>query len=168
MNTGRTVRPLLAKDLMTAGVATVAPRVPLAELERSLSELRISGMPVVDPAGEVLGVVSRADIVRALSGAESQAEAVLAYYRDVAGAEPAPSELARMMGERAIALHVEDVMATDLLAVRPDQSLREVASLLAERRLHRVLVMEGRRLLGLVSSLDIVRAVADGRLVSKE
>lgn len=157
---------LLAKDLMTTAVTTIKSGVPLSELERTLSELRVSGMPVIDASGNLVGVVSRTDIVRALSGAQSDAEAVLAYYRDVAGAEPAPSELSRMIGERAASLRVEDVMATNLLAVRPDLPLPEVARLLVERRVHRVLVTEGQRLLGLVSSFDIARAVGDGRLVS--
>jgi CBS domain-containing protein len=160
------VGPLLAKNVMATEVVTVAPRVLLSDLERTLSEMRVSGMPVVDAAGCLVGVVSRADVVRAALGAEADAEAVLAYYRDTAGAEPAPSELARLIGERAATLCVEDVMAIEPLTVRPDQPLREVASMLTERRVHRVLVVEGRRLLGLVSSLDIVRAVADGRLVS--
>jgi CBS domain-containing protein len=158
---------MLAKDLMTTTVTTIESRVLLTELERTLSQLGISGMPVTDAAGNLVGVVSRADVVRALSGAQSDAEAVLAYYRDVAGADPAPSELSRMIGERAASLRVEEVMATNLLAVRPDLPLLEVATLLVDRRVHRVLVTEGRRLLGLVSSLDITRAVADGRLVAR-
>ena len=150
---------------MTTATATVEPRVLLSELERTLAKLGVSGMPVVDAAGSVVGVVSRADVVRAVSGAEADAEAVLAYYRDVAGAEPARSEISRMIGERADTLCVGDVMATKLLTVGPDQPLRDVARVLTERRVHRVLVTEKQRLLGLISSLDIARAVADGRLV---
>lgn len=164
---GGTVATLLAKDLMTTAVKTVESRVLLPKLEQTLSQLGVSGMPVTDAAGNLVGVVSRADVVRALVGAQAGAEAVSAYYRDMAGAEPAPSELSRMVGERAASLRVEDVMATDLLSVRADLPLPEVASLLVERRVHRVLVTEGRRLLGLVSSLDIARAVADGRLMAR-
>lgn len=158
---------LRARDLMTTAVTTVDSGLPLAELERTLSELGISGAPVVDAAGNLVGVVSRLDIVRAVSGAQADAEAMLAYYRDVAGAEPSPSELSRMTGERAASLRVGDVMATDLLGVRPDLPLSDVAKLLVERRVHRVLVTDGARLVGLVSSLDIARAVGDGLLVSR-
>jgi CBS domain-containing protein len=163
---GRMVGSLLARDLMTTAMTTVEPRMLLSDLEKMLLQLRVSGMPAVDGAGDLVGVASRADVVRAVSEAEADAESLLAYYRDVAGAEPASSELSRMIGERAATLRVENVMATDPLTVRPDQSLRDVATVLSERRVHRVLVTEGRRLLGLVSSLDIVRAVADGRLIS--
>lgn len=58
----------LARDLMTTAVATAGPRVLLPELKRRLSELGVSGMPVTDAAGLLVGVVSRADVVRALSG----------------------------------------------------------------------------------------------------
>ncbi len=155
---------LLAKDLMTAAVGSVGPRLPLSELERALAQLRVSGLPVVDEQGELVGVVSRFDVIRAVSGAEAEAESMLAYYREVAGAEPPAGEASRMAGERAAALRVEDVMVKDLLTVRPDQPAREVAGVLARHRVHRVLVVDGRRLLGLISALDIARAVAEGML----
>jgi CBS domain-containing protein len=156
---------LLARDIMTASVSTVAPGTPLRDLEATLTRLRISGVPVTDPSGDLIGVVSRADVVRGLTGAGSEAQAILAYYRDVAGAEPAPGAASQLTGERMDSLRVEDVMATDLLTVAADRPVAEVAKLLVERQVHRVLVTDGRRLLGLVSSLDVVRAVADGRLV---
>ena len=68
---------LLARDLMTTAVTTTTPRALLPELERMLSQLGVSGMPVTDSAGDLVGVVSRADVVRALSGAESDAEAIV-------------------------------------------------------------------------------------------
>ena len=156
---------LAAKDLMTTAVQTTKRHTPVVELDRTLSASGISGMPVTDDTGAIVGVVSRADIVRALSGAEAEAEAVLAYYRDVAGAEATHGDVSRLAGERAASQRVQDVMSREVIAVRPDQPLHEVASLLTERRVHRVLVAEGGRLVGLVSSLDIVRAVADRRLV---
>lgn len=158
---------LVARDLMTTAVETTRRQTPLVEFDRTLLALGISGMPVTDDAGTIVGVVSRADIVRALSGAEAEAEAVLAYYRDVAGAQATRGDVSRMAGERAASQCVQDVMSREVIAVRPDQPVHEVARLLAERRVHRVLVTEGGRLVGLVTSLDIVRAVADRRLVGR-
>jgi CBS domain-containing protein len=157
---------LLARDLMTTAVKAVAPGVLLTEVERTLSQLRVSGLPVTDEAGMLVGIVSLADIVRALSGAASEGEAMLAYYRDVGGADPSPSELMRLIGERAASLRVQDVMATTVLTVGPDEPVADVARRLAERAIHRVFVAEGKKLLGIVSTLDIARAVADGRLVA--
>jgi CBS domain-containing protein len=150
---------------MTRSVAAVEPDTSLTELERELARHRVSGMPVVDRAGEVVGVVSRADVVRAVSGAAGDAEAVLAWYRDTAGADPGEGALSRMAGERAAALRVADVMTSEVLSVRPEDPVDVVAALLVARGIHRVLVTEGRRLYGLVTTLDIARAVAEHRLL---
>lgn len=155
---------LLARDLMTAAVGTVGPRLTVPELERALTEMRVSGAPVVDERGDLVGVVSRYDIIRAESGAGAEAQALLGYYQEVAGAEPLPSEASRLAGERVRALRVEDIMVRNLVTVQPDQPAREVAGVLARHRVHRVLVADGRRLLGIVSALDIARAVAEGLL----
>ncbi len=155
---------LLAKDLMTTTVGTVGPRLTVPELERALAEMRVSGAPVVDERGELVGVVSRYDIVRAESGAGAEAEALLGYYQEVGGASPPAAEAARLAGERMATLRVEDIMVRNLITVRPDQPVREVAAILARQRVHRALVVDGRRLLGIVSALDIVRAVAEGVL----
>jgi CBS domain-containing protein len=69
-----------------------------------------------------------------------------------------------MAGEHFASTAVRDIMTTEVIAVGADHPLRDIARTLADRRLHRVLVTEGRRLVGLVTTLDFVRAIADGRL----
>lgn len=156
--------PLLARDVMQSRVVTVEPSLPATELEQLLERERISGAPVVE-GGRLLGVVSRADLVSAAAGAEDEADSLLAYYEDVAGAAPSRSARARLAGERAASLRVRDLLQTELVSVAPDAPVQKVAAALAERRIHRVLVVDGERLVGIVSSLDLVRLLADGRVV---
>jgi CBS domain-containing protein len=59
-------------------------------------------------------------------------------------------------------------MTEELLTVTAGQSIAEVARALATRRIHRILVVDDRRLIGLISSLDVVRLVGDGRLVESD
>ncbi len=122
-------------------------------------------MPVVADA-ELVGVVSRTDVARAFAQATGSAEATLAYYQEIAGAALDAGVAARMAGERAAAMQVRDIMTTELIAVPGDRPVREIARDLLARRMHRVLVTEGRRLLGLVTTMDLIRAIADGRLVA--
>ena len=122
-------------------------------------------MPVVADA-ELVGVVSRTDVARAFARATGSAEATLAYYQEIAGAALDAGVVARMAGERAAAMQVRDIMTTELIAVPGDRPVREIARDLLARRMHRVLVTEGRRLLGLVTTMDLIRAIADGRLVA--
>ena len=64
---------------------------------------------------------------------------------------------------RAADLRVRDIMTTSLIVVPPDQSVRDIARGLLAGGVHRVLVTEGRRLLGLVTTLDLVRVISDSR-----
>lgn len=154
---------ILARDVMTKAVVTVDPSLSAAELERLLDRERISGAPVVAD-GRIVGVVSRADLVRAQTDASDRADALLDYYREAGGGAPDASEHARLAGARAEKVCVRDVMTTELVAVAPDQPVAEVARALFERRIHRLLVVEEGRLCGVISSLDIVRLVGEGRL----
>ena len=154
---------LRAQDLMQSGVATVRSILPVTELEQLLVREGISGMPVVEDGG-LCGVVSRTDIVRAIASAEGNAGATLAYYQEIAGAVPGPSSATHMASERIAALTVRDIMTRELIAVAGDQPVREVAQTMVSRGVHRVLVTAGRRLLGIVTTLDLVRAIADGRI----
>jgi len=158
------MKTLRACDLMQTNVVTVGPDLPLAEFEHLLSREGISGVPVVESGG-LVGVVSRTDVVRALEQATGSAEATLTYYREVSGAASDAGAVARMAGEHAAAMRVRDIMTTELVSVPADQPVREIARDLLARGLHRVLVTEGRRLLGLVTTVDLVRAIAEGRLV---
>lgn len=157
---------LSAGDVMQAAVVSVAPSLPAAELEALLDRERISGAPVVE-AGQLVGVVSRADLVGAAAGAEGAADALLAYYEDTGGASSSRGDRARLVGEHVASLRVRDLMRTDLVTVAPVAPLREVAAKLTERRIHRVLVVEDGRLVGIVSSLDVLRPLAEGRIVER-
>jgi CBS domain-containing protein len=148
---------------MQTQVVTVNPSLSLVELELLLEREGVSGMPVVDGT-ELCGVVSRTDLIRALANAEGSAEATLAYYREVAGAAPGPTSAVRMASEQVATSLVRDIMTTEILAVSGDRPVREVAQMMLAREVHRLLVTEEGRLLGLLTTFDLVRAIGDGRL----
>jgi CBS domain-containing protein len=156
--------PILARDVMQSGVVAVPPSLSASELEELLDRERISGAPVVE-GGRLVGVVSRADLARAGAAAANDADSLLAFYEDVAGAAPSQHERSRLIGERGESLRVRELMQTQLVTVTPDASVAKVAAALAGRRIHRVLVVDGERLVGIVSTLDLVRLLADGRVV---
>jgi CBS domain-containing protein len=158
--------PRQARDVMQTELVTVRPNLPLGELEEVLLRLRIHGVPVVE-GGRVVGVVSRSDVVRQLK-LEEQRLTDSAYYLEPFDAELRSPEDRGRTGEAVAAriakLRVQDVMIEDLLSVAPDASLQEIAKVMLERRVRRVLVMEAGTLLGLVSSLDLLRLFAEGRV----
>ena len=157
------------RDVMTVGVRCVGPQMKLQELEEVLLRDRISAAPVSDD-GRVVGLVSRSDIVKHLQVEQSQAEAISTFYLDPYDAEEVtPADLERVA--EAVASHwqnatVADVMTRGLIRVGPDEPLGSVARLMLERRVHRVLVMDGDALVGIVASLDLIRLFAEGRVVA--
>jgi CBS domain-containing protein len=154
--------PLRARDVMQANVLAVPPELTLAALEDFLLSKRISGAPVVED-GKVIGIVSRSDVVRCLSLERSLSGVIadgLASPEEPASSVRLPSDLEEQLGAHT----VRDAMIVDLVAVRPDAPIADVARLLHERHIHRVLVTEGATLRGVISTLDLVRLIAAGRL----
>jgi CBS domain-containing protein len=155
-----------ARDVMQTDVRTVGVDTTLAELDRALLEARVSGFPVVQE-GRLVGLVSRSDVVRQLGVEQSVAETISDYYRDVGGIRAESPEtidaIARQVGARIEKLRVEDVMVHDLITVSPTDPLEAVARILVEERIHRLPVVEAGRLVGILTSLDLVRLIAEGR-----
>jgi len=149
---------------------TVGPELPLHDLEARLVHERVSGVPVVE-RGRVVGVVSRADVLRHLELERTQLGALSAFYLEPWDADARSAEddarVPRAVAERMERLRVRDVMVGDVIAVAPDAPLREAARLMVEHRVHRVLVLDGGRLAGLLSAFDLVRLVADGALTER-
>lgn len=158
---------IVARDVMQSDVRTVEPDASLAQLEQLLIDAKVSGAPVVEQ-DRLVGIVSRADVVRALSEQHRRAESLVSFYADQADIGMSDVEFVaretQMVAERMAKLRVRDAMSETRIAVAPDAPLAEVAKQMDERGIHRVLVTEGDRLLGIVSSLDVVRLVSRGRL----
>ncbi len=157
---------------MTTRLRTVQPDMSLAELERFLTEEGISGAPVVEH-GRLCGVVTRSDVVKQISVGRVLAETALDFYRDFTGiggpvpGEELPDEAEREahgVAERLQSERVRDAMTDHVISVAPDAPLAEAARQMVEHSVHRVLVVAERRLVGLVTTLDLARLVADGRL----
>lgn len=158
---------MLTRDVMRRAVLSVGPNTSIAALEDYLVEHRVSGVAVVEDS-RLIGVVSRADVVRALS-LRRALEGLLVEgltQGDLPGAEPPeevqlpPDAIAHLAGKS-----VRDVMSATPIAVQPDTPVKAVARLMNDQGVHRVFVLDAGTLVGVVSSLDLVREVATGRLV---
>lgn len=156
---------LLARDIMQPHVVTVSPDTTLAAVADLLINQRISGVPVVE-GGAIVGIVSRSDFARlvslerTLAGLATEAEGVEEYAPGELPAPLPPPGLTALMEGRA----VRDVMTPSPLVVSPEAPIDQVADLLVRRHVHRVLVADAAGLHGVISALDVLRLVADGRL----
>ncbi len=153
---------LTARDLMQRDVVSVTPDTPLLDVHRLFVEEEIHGAPVVDDEGRVVGVVTTLDLLRAVEEEHDTAQADPTYFRDVlpysspdwAGG---PEDFQDRLAQRT----VSDAMTTEVITVRADAGVPEVARLLREHRVHRVLVVEDHRLAGIISSFDLVGLLAE-------
>jgi CBS domain-containing protein len=154
-----------ARDVMQSEVRTVAPDMALPDLERAFLRERVTGFPVVERDGRLIGIVSRSDVVRQLSVEQSVGEQMSDYYRqDSVPSEAALPAIAEHVGRRMEGLRVRDVMVERLVTSGPDEPLEDVARRLLKERIHRMPVVDDGRLVGIVSSVEFVRLFAEGRV----
>jgi len=140
---------IAVRDVMTTKVVTVKRNADLHEAARLLSENKISGMPVVDDANRVIGVISEADIL-VLAGMHKE-HSFRDILRNILG-EPVP---ARKSGDK-----VKDVMSFPPVTSKANDDVREVAAIFDEKRIKRLPVVDDDGiLLGIISRADIVRAI---------
>lgn len=136
------------EEIMTRDVISVAPETSLKDVARVLVANRISGVPVCGSNGEVLGVISEADILRREEGVSPDLARPLAWL------------VRRLDGEldKIGARTAAEAMTAPALTVRPTQNTSEVARLMVDYQINRVPVVSHDRLVGIVSRADLVRA----------
>src|SRR5579875_3420852 len=143
------------RDVMTREVVTIAPSATLGEAAAPMARHRISGLPVID--GErLVGIIAEGDLVRYL---KRVAPYYLYLFVETGAFIPPEPDLATRLAE-VRQRPVAEAMTRRVVTVRPDQDLDEVAALLAGRHIKRAPVMDGDRLVGIVSRLDLVRVLA--------
>jgi len=149
-----------AKDVMTKDVATVSPETTVAELMVRLRDTHFSGFPVVDGEGRPIGLITQNDVLRALAlligagavpgdfqGAKRKAGVSLLDAAE-------PGQVAKLLAQPVRAL-----MTPRVLSCSPEDSVQRVCALMADNRVHRVVVLEHGKVAGLVSATDVVRFV---------
>ncbi len=151
---------VFAKDIMGKDVKTVTPDLPFADLERRFVADGVSGFPVVDE-GAIRGVVSASDVLAHACAARSDVEMKTAFYEDDPHTEfgsVSGDWVSAEVGKRTDHLHVRDLMNPHVISVKSDILIHDVARLMTEEKIHRVLVIDDKQLVGMISSTDIVRA----------
>jgi CBS domain-containing protein len=142
---------------MQTSVLTVAPETPLADVQRLFVEEGIGGAPVVDERGVVLGVITAADLLRAVDEERDTALAEPLYFRETLEfSSPDWTHRLEDFQDRLRELRASDAMTEGIVSVSPDAPVSEVARRMREHRVHRVLVVKDASLVGIVSTFDLV------------
>lgn len=184
---------LKLRDIMTTDVVTVGPDTTLRDAADLLARHHVSGCPVIE-GGKVVGLVSASDILSfaaeqpgtpterpvgadwgewdelsPATEAESEDEPPGTWFTDLWSdvGEDVTERMAQVGSAEWNALDehtVAEVMTRRLWRLGPDEDVERAVALMNARSVHRVIVMDGERLAGVVSTMDIARSVADHRL----
>ncbi|MDH3702504.1 MAG: CBS domain-containing protein [Alphaproteobacteria bacterium] len=144
---------MLAKEIMTTTVLKAAPDQSIHDVVHKLLERSVSALPVVDEAGRLVGIISEGDLLRRV---ETGTERKRSWWLDMM----VSSEERSRDFLKSHAVHVRDVMTQKVISVTEDTPASEIAGILEENRIKRVPVVRGKRLVGIVSRADIIRALA--------
>ena len=148
------------KDLMNPDVMTVADEMTTDELARYLIEREISGAPVVDSQGHLIGVVSMTNIGRNMADASDvESSRSSSFYRDIAADFTLEDPGERYIEERATT--VRDVMTPVIYQVTVTASVAEAARIMVDQHIHRLVVTQGKEPVGIITSMDVLKMVAE-------
>lgn len=144
---------MLAKDVMTTNVISVTADTTVPEIAKLLLERHISGVPVLDDDGMLIGLVSEGDLIKR---AEFGGDQRRSWWLNLLTAE---SEKAREY-VKTHGNHAGEVMTKDVATVEEDASLAEIATILEEKRIKRVPVMRDGKVVGIVSRSNLLQGLA--------
>jgi CBS domain-containing protein len=143
-----------ASDIMTTQVVSIAPDSSVYDAAKLLADSKISGMPVVDDTGSVIGIVSEGDLLRRVeTGTETPRRSWLAQF-----IAPTRQLAVEYLKERSV--RVRDVMSSPAVTVEESAPLTAVAELLGRKHIKRLPVLRTGKLVGIVSRANLVRALA--------
>lgn len=144
-----------ARDFMTPDPITVTRGAAVIDAARLMVENRVGALPVVE-GGKLVGIVTEGDLIMQDVKLEFPT-----YVQLLDGLIMYPPATARFESElkKAVAASVGDVMSVDPITVQADTSLEDVATLLVDREVSRLPVLEGGKVVGIISKSDIVRSL---------
>ena len=151
----------VAKDLMTEKVVCVHPDTPIHTLIKILIKNRINGAPVVDKEGKLVGVVSKTDIVEyeEKTGKKRPTVGKKSFYSDTNGKLKKAFDKvskSKVFGNAS----VKDIMTSHVITAQADDTIDRLAKIMHDKKIHRIIIQDKGRVVGVVSTLDILNAVS--------
>ena len=147
---------MFAKDLMTAPVITIGENESVATAAKLMLDRDVSALPVVNEGGNLVGILTHSDF-----GLSPKFRPLVENVYSLLGATTTPQHLeetAHQVGNK----RVKDVMRRNVITISPDDGVEHIARLMMRSQIHRLPVVDGGRLLGIVTRHDFLKLIADG------
>jgi CBS-domain-containing membrane protein len=145
-----------AKEIMSKEVITVGMKTSVSELADILWKNRISGVPVLDENGNVVSVVTESDLIDQTKKIHIPTMiSILDSVIFLESSKKTEKEIKKMAGNT-----VEDICSMELVSVSEDTGLDEIATIMAEKSVHTLPVIQDGKLVGVIGKSDIIRSMA--------
>lgn len=144
-----TLKDLTAKEIMTTPVHTVLPTDPIKKVAALICRYHISGVPVVDEKGHLVGIISERDIL----------EAMYPHRPELRQKKSTPGKRVGKSVKDIGDLPAESIMIREVITAPPSADALRLASLMALRKIRRIPIVEGKKLVGIVSQGDVYRSI---------
>lgn len=145
-----------ARDIMTKDVVTVRKDQPISDLSKLFIENHFNGVPVLDDAEKVIGVVTQGDLIE--QNKNLHIPTVIALFDAVLFLESEKkfeADVKKLTGSK-----IEDIYHKNPITVSLDTELNEITTLMAEKDVHTLPVLDGDKLVGIIGKRDVIRAMA--------
>lgn len=154
---------MIAREIMSTDLKTVTPETTVREAAQLMADSQISGVPVVDAQGALVGIVSESDLIQT-----RRIPSWYYYWVDLEGFIAAGTDLAQAKARdrvQELSRHLEspvsDVMTKKVMVASPEAPLEEIVRLMVSNRINRIPIVEQGRLLGIVTRGDILRSMKE-------
>lgn len=144
-------------DIMTRDVISVRPDTPIRDVAKLFLAHGISGVPVVDADGSLAGIISEADLIIREANLHFPSYLQILDTFIIFGDRKRYDEEVR----KVLASTAEQVMTTEVFTTTPDAELGEVARVMFEEKINRLPVLDGDRVVGIISRHDIIRQMVE-------
>jgi CBS domain-containing protein len=142
-----------AHQIMTRPVITVTPETTIVEAANTMLQKHVSGLPVVDAAGKLVGIISEGDFLRRSEIGTQRRRG--RFLRFILGSGKSATDFVHEHGRK-----VAEIMTTAPLTVTEDTALEEIVELMEKNNVKRLPVMRGEKIVGIVSRANLLQAVA--------
>ncbi len=151
------MREVKVSEAMTPDPITVRPDAEVSEVAKVMIDSDVGGLPVVDESGKMVGIVTESDLV--VQDSEVRFPRFVSF---LAGYVFVPGSLHRFdeKFKKAVAATAGDVMSKDIVTIEADDSVEDAATVMTRKKLKRLPVMRGGKLVGMITEKDIVRLIS--------
>ena len=146
---------ITANDIMTQEVISISPESEIAQAAKLLLTNRINGVPVINDAGELVGILCQSDLI-----IQQKNIPIPSLFTLLDGFIPlSSSKKLDKEVEKIAATKVADAMTPDPVTVNSDTGIEEIAALMVEKNYHTLPVVDANKLVGIVGKVDVLRTL---------